>query len=637
VHLHHEVPVLGHRVLGVEQLLHCQRVVAPRIHETGFESLAAFEQLLGPRSLARVDECLGEAVHRRHVVGRHGVRGLVERQRIREPVERDQVVAEDPVRLGPIRVTLERARAERFVLGSLVQQPGRCGAMAERCAVVAIDAERDVEHARRVAVAAIVEDVGRAQHDRFDAAFVALDHAIQEMLGLGRVERRIGAADPVEREQRFFVVAVVLDHLVDVLLTAREVLGLAVGLELQHAERRARFLAIGCHGHAVDEGPTRCFEVRSPAEPPQRTPVVRELHGILRRRQRRVLLPQLTRARPLAVAGTQLPELVPHHAVLGRRGDELHEDLERPLVVADARESLLVQQRGVGPGLERRRGTGHGVANLLVLPAAQIDLQQADLRLVDDRLLRAIRLGLLREGVEQLLERGLGRGQLALLQLALGGLQHVRVFVVLALRRQDPEQAARQKRAEHAHTHTAAEPRTSHRGAGYRDSRPSVGVIRAARAHDLGTHLLELLDGSPHVVGDGARPHVVIDEHERRVSGGQHVVGHTHFVIHLKTRVAERPGASRDFDAHAELPRPQEFHGGFGKHEWNLVVAQESEVLEIQEAGLLHQGEIDRVVDHAGGVEVRPTQRHIRDEAVEHVGYRALVRPRFRSPAGAIP
>lgn len=102
---------------------------------------------------------------------------------------------EDAVALVPPRIAGQGPGAERRVVVDLVLQEGGRGAMAQGDAVVRVDRQRRVEHARGVAVAPVVEHVAGAVHDRLDAALVAFEHAVEERLGLRSVEHHVGAAD----------------------------------------------------------------------------------------------------------------------------------------------------------------------------------------------------------------------------------------------------------------------------------------------------------------------------------------------------------------------------------------------------------------------------------------------------------
>jgi hypothetical protein len=95
-------------------------------------------------------------------LGGHAQRRRVERQRVAKPVQRDEVVGEDTIGLGPTRIAGQRARAERLVTLRIVQQPGRGRPVAQHETIVRVDLEHLVEAIRRRAIAAVVEHVRSA-------------------------------------------------------------------------------------------------------------------------------------------------------------------------------------------------------------------------------------------------------------------------------------------------------------------------------------------------------------------------------------------------------------------------------------------------------------------------------------------
>ena len=314
------------------------------------------------------------------------------------------------------------ARAERLVFVGFVQQPRRGGAVAQRDAVVRVDRQRGVEHARGVAVAAVTEHVGGARDDGVDRALVAFDQAVEEALGLAAVEHAVGAAQAIHRQQRLFVVHVGLEHQLQVLLAAREAGGFAVGRELDLAERDAGGPLRLVEFEAVDQRPARRLEVGAAAEAELRTAAERQVACVLRCLGVDVLLPQRPRALALASGPRELAEFVARLEVRLVLGDQRLQHLHRLVVGAEPPQHLGPHQHDFAPLPHLGFGGGDAVAHFFVLATAARQRPQAELRLHAEFVVGR-RLRLLGERVEQFLELAGRRGELAALQLLLRFLQ----------------------------------------------------------------------------------------------------------------------------------------------------------------------------------------------------------------------
>ena len=318
--------------------------------------------------------------------------------------------------------------------------------MRERELVARIDDERLVERFLGVLVSAVIEDARTAQHERIHAARVLLQGAIEIALGLAAIEHRVRGPQAVHPKQRFLDISVLFEHLLQVLLAAREPVRLAIDLKAKDAERESRRHEVLGRLKRAHQLFARSRNLVATAESPATPRAMRERFPALRLRT-------LQRGLPDCASLLPPPHRIQNVAALVRCFEvapallQLRPNRERFVVVALRRERARQRLLRLAPAALRFAQFRDAAHHLAVVAAAQFDLQQPAARGQQHVLRWAILFALFLRSLKDLPERVLGGAKLALIEVLLRVLQQHLELVGVVLRAQ--RATADEERREH--------------------------------------------------------------------------------------------------------------------------------------------------------------------------------------------